>query len=184
MKYYFLLITLSLLSCKEPQARKPNDIKSIQIDYNASAERTKKRLAAENNAISEYIKKDSTLTYLNSKQGFWFTYIKKDTLNTVTPKYGDKIIYSYSIQNLKNELIYTFEDIGVKTHFIRQENILEGLRHGLPLLKENEAVKFIFPSQLAFGYKGDLNKINPNSPLIYNITLHKIKTNNKEKNKN
>lgn len=178
MKYYYLLIILlSVFSCKEPQARKPASVKS-GISLKTSAERTKKRLAAENRSIALYIKNDSTLSYQNSKKGFWFSYIKKDTVNTLTPQYGNKVSYTYSIQNLKNELIYTINDVGLKTHYIRQENILEGLRHGLALLKENEEIKFVFPSQLLFGYKGDLNKINPNTPLIYNITLHKIETKN------
>ena len=175
MKYCYLLIVLSILSCKEPQARKPISVKS-GISLKTSAERTKKRLTLENEAIKLYIKNDSTLTYLNSKQGFWFSYVRKDTIKTLTPAYGNKITYSYSVQNLKNNVIYTEEEIGLKTHFNRQENILEGLRHGLTLMKEGENVKFIFPSQLTFGYKGDLNKINPNTPLIYNITLHKIES--------
>ena len=41
-------------------------------------------------------------------------------------------------------------------------------------LKENETITFIFPSQLAYGYYGDNNKIGSNTPLIYEVTVQKI----------
>ncbi len=178
MRYFYITIIIffTIFACKKPQARKPILIKS-GVSLSVSAERTKKRLEVENTAISNYIRKDSTQTYQNSNYGFKFTYLQKDSLNTVTPKHGDKITYTYSILNLKNDTLYNEQEVGTKTHYIRQENIIEGLRQGLILMKENETVKFIFPSQIAYGYKGDLNKINHNTPIIYNVHIHKIESN-------
>jgi len=183
MRYtYLVILTLlcTVMACKEPQARKPISVKS-GISLKASAERTKKRLAAENEAIQHYIKNDSTQQYFNSNHGFWYTYLKKETLDSITPKYGNKVQFTYSIQNLKNDTIYNRSEIGTKTHYIRQENIMEGLRQGLMLMKSNEEIKFIFPSQIAYGYKGDLNKIAPNTPIICNIVLHNIETKTENK---
>ncbi len=173
--FYLIIFLFSVFACKQPQARKPISVTS-GVSLKTSAERTKKRLATETKIIKYYISQDSTHQYKNTNNGFWFTYLKKDTLNSITPKYGDKITYTYSVQNLKNDTLYTAQEIGIKTHYIKQKNILEGLRKGLLLIKENETVKFIFPSQLAFGYRGDLKKINPNTPVIFNITTNKIET--------
>ncbi len=181
MRYFYLIIcTLIIFACKEPQARKPVSVKS-GISLKTSAERTKKRLAAESEAIQYYIKKDSTQQYLNSNHGFWFTYLKKKAVDSITPKYGNKVQFTYSIQNLKNDTLYNRTQIGTKTHYIRQENIMEGLRQGLILMKANEEIKFIFPSQIAYGYKGDLNKINPNTPIICNMMLLNIETKTENK---
>jgi gliding motility-associated peptidyl-prolyl isomerase len=174
MKYYnLLLIVFVFIACKEPQARKPTSVKTGTFLQN-SVERTKKRLQQENASILEYIRKDSTNTYINSNKGFWYTYIKQDSL-TKTPAYGDQITYSYSVTDLSNSSIYTTEDIGEQTYFIdQQDDIIEGFRQGLKLIKQEEEIKYIFPSQLAYGYRGDGHKINVNTPIVCTVLLHKI----------
>jgi FKBP-type peptidyl-prolyl cis-trans isomerase len=44
-------------------------------------------------------------------------------------------------------------------------------------MKIGEEIRFIFPSQLAYGYRGDGLKIKPNMPLIFNVTLLDISKN-------
>ncbi len=52
-----------------------------------------------------------------------------------------------------------------------QEELFKGLREGLKLMKTNETIKFIFPSQMAYGYYGDDNKIGRNTPIISEVTI-------------
>jgi FKBP-type peptidyl-prolyl cis-trans isomerase len=59
-----------------------------------------------------------------------------------------------------------------------KEELFTGLREGLKLMKPSEQVTFIFPSQKAFGYYGDDNKIGTNVPLICEVTLNTIIKNN------
>ena len=173
--YSILIIVFSLIACKEPQARKPVSVKSGTFLQN-SVERTKKRLQQENTVILDYMKKDSANKYINSNKGFWYTYIKQDTLTTI-PSYGDQITYSYSISDLNNNSVYTIDDIGEQTYYIDQEDdIIEGFRQGLKLIKENEEIKYIFPSQLAYGYRGDGQRITANKPIVCTVLLHKITT--------
>jgi len=175
MKYLsILIIILFFASCKEPQARKPVTIKSG--NYQSSIDRTKKIMRLENEAIEAYIKNDSTNTYLNSGKGFKYTYIKKDTINTYTPNFGDQILYTYSVSDLNNNLIYSTNEIGNKTYFIDQKaEIIEGFRQGLKMIKAGEEIKFIFPSQLAYGYSGDRKKIGINTPIICTVNLKELK---------
>lgn len=175
MRYFnLLLITFMLFACKEPQARKPVSVKTGTF-LQGSAERTKKRLEQEHHFIQEYIKQDSANTYLSSNNGFWYTYIKQDSLTTPLPKYGDEITFTYSVSDIKNNTIYSLKDIGEQTLFIDQESeIIEGFRQGLKLLKKGEEIKFIFPSQLAYGYRGDGNKIKINTPIVCTTVLQNI----------
>jgi len=55
----------------------------------------------------------------------------------------------------------------------RQE-LFTGLREGLKLMKTGETVTFLFPSQKAYGYYGDENKIGANIPLIAKVTVNSI----------
>ncbi len=179
MKSYFYLLILPLFfltSCKKPIARKPiNENKRFNREYSINTDRTKNNLELEYLAIENYIKKDSSNSYLNSAKGFKYCYLKKDTTNNVTPKYSDELLYNYNITDFGNNIIYSKNKIGNKTYFLDQESkIIEGLRQGLKIMKPGEEIRFIFPSQIAYGYRGDGQKIKPNFPLIYNVTLLKI----------
>jgi FKBP-type peptidyl-prolyl cis-trans isomerase len=53
---------------------------------------------------------------------------------------------------------------------------MSGLRNGIKLMHKGDKVKFIFPSQSAYGYHGDDKKIGTNQPIICIVTLNDIKT--------
>ena len=55
-----------------------------------------------------------------------------------------------------------------------QQELFTGLREGLKLMKAGETVTFLFPSQKAYGYYGDENKIGTNIPLICQVTVNSI----------
>jgi FKBP-type peptidyl-prolyl cis-trans isomerase len=58
-----------------------------------------------------------------------------------------------------------------------KQELFTGLREGLKLMKTGETVTFLFPSQKAYGYYGDQNKIGSNMPLICEVTVLAIKEN-------
>ena len=105
-----------------------------------------------------------------------YTYIVVDSSTTKTPAFGNKVLYTYSIEDLNGNTIYSKDEIGNKTYRVDQQNLMEGLRQTLKLMRSNETVKCVLPSQLAYGYKGDRQKINPNTPLVCNVTLYEILT--------
>lgn len=177
-KLGLLILLMGIIACKEAQPRKPISVKTGNSrGYNVDHERTKKNLQLESNTIEDYIKKDSTNFYLNSNKGFKYCYIKKDSTNNYKPKYGDALLYSYFITDIANNLIYNSSEIGEKSYYIDQEsNIIEGLRQGLKLIKVGEKIKFIFPSQLAYGYRGDGDRIRANLPIICHVTLKELVT--------
>ena len=55
-----------------------------------------------------------------------------------------------------------------------KEELFTGLREGLKLMKAGETVTFIFPSQKAYGYYGDENKIGTNTPIISKVTVNSM----------
>ena len=177
-RLFFLSLTLLafLNSCKEPTPRKPiHENKRFNREYSVDSKRTKKNLEFENLAIEEYITRDSTNTYLNSAKGFKYCYIKKDSVSNVLPKYSNELTFTYNVTDIGNNIIYSKKQVGKRTYFLDQESkLIEGLRQGLKLMKAGEEIRFIFPSQIAYGYRGDGLRVKPNFPLIYNVTLLNI----------
>lgn len=168
-----ILLSLSLASCKIPEARKPISVKTGSF-IDASVERNKQLNANEQASIKKLMERDKK-DYIASESGFWYYYnTKVETDSLETPEFGDIVNYDYSVKDLNGSLIYSNDDIKDKTYVMDKEELFTGLREGLKLMKTGETVTFLFPSLKAYGYYGDQNKIGSNVPLICEVTVHSI----------
>ena len=177
----FCSIVVLLVSCKEPQARRPITQSTTNI-YEAAAKENKRLNELENKAIESYIAKDSINSYQVSTKGFWYFYDKKENINSETPKVGDPVTIEYEITDLNNSVIYSKEELGIKTYKIDKEDFIPALQDGLKLMKKGEIITFIIPSYRAFGVSGDGNKIGINQTIKSKVTLIDIKSNLNESN--
>lgn len=169
---------LLIASCSSPKARKPISVKTGSF-ITASKERNKKLNAKEVDAIKAIIKNNPDKAFQNSKQGFWYYYNTKNEADTLkTAKFGDIVNYTYNVKDLSGNTIYTKADIKTKTYIMDKQEIFPGMRESLKLLKPGETGTFYYPSQIAYGYYGDENKIGTNIPLICEITINSIKESN------
>ncbi|MBT8252598.1 MAG: gliding motility-associated peptidyl-prolyl isomerase GldI, partial [Bacteroidia bacterium] len=120
------------------------------------------------------IKTQSDAVYIASENGFWYTYNQVAELDSIVPKFGDIVNYDYDIKDLSGELIYSKDDLGPQSYAMDQEELFSGLREGLKLMKVGETVTFLFPSQKAYGYYGDEDRIGTNVPLMCRVTVNSI----------
>ena len=140
-----------------------------------SIDRNKKLNEQEKIAITKIIQKDTAFIYNRSEKGFWYAYETKSTEN-VFPVKGDVVNFDYEITDLYGNIIYSAEELKPQTYYVDKQNIMNGLRNGIKLMHKADKVKFIFPSQSAYGYHGDDKKIGTNQPIICLVTLNEIKT--------
>lgn len=172
-----LLTLLFLCSCKTPEARKPISVKTGSF-IDASVKRNKELNAKEQANIKKLMELSNGYNYIASESGFWYYYNTKTDIDTLkTPTFGDIINYNYDVKDLNGDLIYSKADIKTQTYAMDQEELFTGLREGLKLMKTGETVTFLFPSQKAYGYYGDENKIGSNTPLICKVTVNSITQN-------
>lgn len=172
--FIYIISVLLLLSCAEPQARRPVAQKTATV-LSETIQQKKELIASENKFIEGYLAKDSVNTYKTSPFGFWYTYISKIENDARSPKIGDKIELEYTITDLNNVVIYTKEELGVKNYIIDKEDFIPGLQEGVKLMKVGETITFVIPSYRAFGLVGDANKIGINQTIKSTVTLLKIK---------
>lgn len=175
-KLIILIFALLIFGCKSPEARRPITVKSGSF-IDASVERNKKLNAREQAAINKLMKAQKK-DYLTSENGFWYYYnnkIEADTLKT--PGFGDIVNYNYNVKALNGTIIYSKKDIKTQNYAMDKQELFSGLREGLKLMKIGETVTFLFPSQKAYGYYGDENKIGHNTPLICEVTVNSITQN-------
>lgn len=167
-----LIFAMCSITCSGPEARKPI-VRKTSSFMSESIKRNKLLNKAEELIIMNKIKADTLHDYLNSEAGFWYYYEKEFPSEIYTPKAGDEVFFDHEIKSLDDSVIYTKEELGTKSYLIDKEELVSGLQDGFKLMKEGEAVTFIFPSHKAYGYTGN-DRINPNQPLIYTVQLLKI----------
>lgn len=170
MRLFFYICIIALAGCKEPEARRPLQVKTKTF-FDESVARNQRLLALETESIKKFIARDTLHTYRPSASGFWYAYRVRDSVNTYTPGTDDLVLITYDIRTLYNDTLYSEKQIG-KVHLkIDREIIFPGLNKGIKLMKKGETVTFLFPSFLAYGYHGDERKIGVNMPLISTVTL-------------
>lgn len=171
---FIVLMTLLLVSCSQQQARKPVSQTSNSF-IKESIKRNKKLISDEEKLIEEIIKKDTLKQYLASTKGYWYKYETKVETEIYSPQRGDVVYFDFEISDLKNNIIYTQEELKPQEYYVDKQNIMMGLRDGIKLMKKGEKVTFLFPSHMAYGYHGDNDKISANEPLICTVVLKNIK---------
>ena len=169
----FIVFT-TFMSCKQQQARMPIS-RSSGTFMKESAVRNKKLVAGEEGKIDSIIKSNPKIEYIASKKGYWYYYETKNERDTLRPKKGDVASFDYEIMDLKGNVVYSEVELKPQTYSVDKQNIMMGLRDGIKLMRKNEKVTFLFPSHMAFGYRGDLKRIITNQPIICTVTLNDFK---------
>ena len=161
-------------SCTKIQPRKPINPKPSTSLYFQAMQENKILNKIEEDKILKLIKNDSTKTYKQSPNGFWYTYINKVEENLAMPKEGDEAVITYNITDLNDVIIYAKEELGVKNYKVDKEDFISGLQKGIKLMKIGETITFVLPSYTAFGITGDDNKIGINQSIKSTVTLINI----------
>lgn len=170
--FIIAISSITISSCKQHQeARKPVSHSSGSF-MKKSVERNKKLIAGEEAQIDAVIKRDSTHKYISSKKGYWYYYESRNLKDSLTPKKGDIAIFDYEIKDLNGAVIYSKEELEPQLYKIDKQDIMMGLRDGIKLMRKKEKVRFLFTSNMGYGYHGDNDKIGINQPLFCTVTLH------------
>ena len=168
------LVFMTFLSCKQQQARMPVS-RSSGTFMKESAERNKKLIAGEEGKIDSIIKSNPKVKYIASKKGYWYRYEIKNEKDTLRPKKGDVAQFDYEILDLKGNVLYSEVELRPQTYIVDKQNIMMGLRDGIKLMHKNEKVTFLFPSHMAYGYRGDTKRIKTNQPIMVTVMLNDFK---------
>jgi len=162
---------LFLLSCGNEQ--KPARKKEVVIPKDSMINRNKEWAIQERAVIDDYVKRKQWNVTTTGTGLKYIIYHHGDTLQP-TAKEGQIVTVDYEIYLLENDsLCYASE--GIPESFkVAMDNVESGLHEAMTYLRVGDRAKIILPSYLAFGLIGDMDKVPPQSPLVYDIQLLKI----------
>ena len=79
---------------------------------------------------------------------------------------------NYKIYLLDGTVCYDSKQDGYKEFKIGEDYVETGIHEGVQLMHVGDKARFILPSHLAHGLLGDMNKIPPQTPIVYDIQIH------------
>lgn len=113
---------------------------------------------------------------IRSESGLYCSvYNKKPEARIAQP--GDLVLVNYKVRliNADTTLCYESEAGKPQEILIEMDNVEAGLHEALTYLREGESAYIVLPHYLAHGLAGDLDKIPPLSPVLYELDLVAIK---------
>ena len=169
-----ILFILGLaVACAKREARRPVMVKTDTF-LKESAKKNRELLEDQEAVMDSIIACDTLHSYLSSKDGFKYYYISENASADPLPKLGDRVEFTYSLSDIYGKEIYSKEDTKVITYYVDKQELFQGLRQAIKLLKVYEEAVFFFPSEIAFGYHGDNEKIGINKPIRAEVHILKI----------
>jgi len=118
--------------------------------------------------IENYIERRN-LTMTESPSGLWYHIKKEGNGNYLTD--NDQIVMEYSCTLLDGTNCYSSEQSGPMEVILGRSEMAPGLDQGLRMLKREGEAIFILPPFMAYGLKGDGNKIPSRSVIVYDIKI-------------
>ena len=176
---FYWCIGLGFVMCK---SNKSNDI-PMPEDFNQPPKITTK----ESTTISRFWTKDEAYKIkrfvernqwdaIVSETGL-YCYIYAKNADGKQAKRGDVAVVNFKVRLLDADttLCYASQKGAPQDILIEMDNVESGLHEALTYLRERESAYVILPHYLAHGLVGDLDRIPPLSPVLYDIELIELK---------
>ncbi len=168
IKKEFLFCLLIFCSCgEEEQQPKP-----VQWDIQKSTEMNKELAVEESINIDLYFAQHENWEVKQTGTGLRYVILKKT--DGAIPKPGMDAKTQYRISLLDGTEVYKTDPDELDIFRVDKSEMESGIHEGIKLMRVGEKAKLVFPSHLAHGLVGDLDKIPPLSPLVVDIELIEI----------
>ena len=178
-KLLTLVLLLTLLSCK---TKHEGDI-PMPKDFNYPKELTQDESIAlsrfwtsdEAYKIKRFVERNGWDAFKSESGLYCAVYNKKP--NARKAQAGDIAVVNFKVRLIDADttLCYASEYGKPQEILIEMDNVEAGLHEALTYLREGEFAYVILPHYLAHGLAGDLDKIPPLSPVLYELDLVAIK---------
>ncbi len=111
----------------------------------------------------------NSITYTEHSSGLLYQIITQGSGATPTAASTVSVVYTGTL------LSGTIFDARANPVDLPLSGLIDGWKIGLPLIQKGGRIKLIIPSALAWSCTGNGDKIPPNSPVYFDITLSDVK---------
>jgi len=158
------LLLTSVLSCRQV----PEQKNRLEPGKKEMADLNRYLVQKDRERIENYIERRD-LKMTESPTGLWYHIRSEGNGNFLTD--NERIVMEYNCSLLDGTICYSSEESGPEEVLIGRSEMTAGLNQGLRMLKPGGEAVFIIPPYLAYGLKGDGNKIPARSVIVYEIRI-------------
>jgi FKBP-type peptidyl-prolyl cis-trans isomerase FkpA len=132
--------------------------------------RANQQIVQKENDEMDYYARAHQMAFVKTASGIrYFVYKPSQKGDSIREK--SMVTMAYKVSLLNGKLCYSSETEGKKTFSVGQENLESGIHKGLQYLKRGDKALFLIPSHLAHGLLGDMKKIPPQMPIVYDVEI-------------
>lgn len=160
-----IALVLTLFSCSE----EPKEKKIPEWNAEKSTKMNEELAVEEDLNIRLYLAQHENWKVEETGTGLRFVVLKSGTGPKAEAGMDAKV--EYSVKLLDGTEVYRTPDDELDVFRIDNSEMESGIHEGIKRMHVGEKVELIFPSHLAHGLVGDMDKIPPLSPLVVDIEL-------------
>lgn len=168
---YYFLIGLVFFGCHSPEKDNKQEVNiNKEALKNQFVEANKLLATKEIDDMDNYARQHK-MNFVNTDLGLrYFVYEPSDKGDSIKDK--SQITMDFTVSLLDGTECYSSAEKGPKTFIVGMEDIESGIHKGVKFLKKGDKAIILIPSHLAHGLLGDMDKIPPQTPIVYNIQIH------------
>jgi FKBP-type peptidyl-prolyl cis-trans isomerase FkpA len=167
--YLFLLVFLLCQSCT-PEPKKEEQAPINKEALKKQFVEANQLLAQKENDDMDAYARNHKMDLVNTDLGLrYFVYAPSAKGDSIKDKM--EIALDFTISLLDGTECYSTKETGPKKLMVGMEEAESGLHKGVKFLKKGDKAIILIPSHLAHGLLGDMDKIPPQMPIVYDIHI-------------
>lgn len=174
MAYRFIILffSLFLVGCENYEQKKIEHAKPEinQKKINELFVKANQQVIQKENDEMDFYVKSHKMSFIKTNSGIRY-YVYKPSAKGDSIKEGNEIKMNFKLSLLDGTECYNSKTTGAKTFIVGHEDLESGIHKGVQFLKRGDKALFLIPSHLAHGLLGDMNKIPPQMPIIYDVEV-------------
>ncbi|MGZ3919930.1 MAG: FKBP-type peptidyl-prolyl cis-trans isomerase [Bacteroidia bacterium] len=171
---WFVAATCLVFACTPSHDKEHIQKQPIVFNQDSVSEqfiKANQQLMQKENDEMDYYAKSHKMPFVRTASGVRY-YVYKPSAKGDSLRDSMQVTMDYEVRLLNGTLCYSSKTEGQKTFIIGHENIESGIHKGLQYLKRGDKAVLLIPSPLAHGLLGDLKKIPPQMPIVYDVQVY------------
>lgn len=168
---YFCLLLLAFAACGDPVNENKPEVKINKEALKKQFVEANKLLAQKEADDMDAYARQHKLSFIITDLGLrYYVYQPSEKGDSIKDKM--EITMDYTVTLLDGTECYSSSEKGPKKFIVGMEDIESGIHKGVKFLKKGDKAIILIPSHLAHGLLGDMDKIPPQMPIVYDVQIH------------
>ncbi len=175
MKFFTVLfVLLTLMACQAPAPKEKTPERSAAETDRLIREqfvRANQAQTQKENDEMDYYAQNHKMPFVKTSSGIRY-WVYKPSAKGDSIRAGMTVTMNYQLKLLDGTEVSSSATEGPRSFQVEKDNIESGIHRGVQYLKRGDKAILLIPSVLAHGLLGDLDKIPPQMPLVYDVEIH------------